>query len=97
MLLKYTEPPRDFPGSTMDARFPERRCPAAWVTTIAYALQNYGDYVVDYGGSFEVKGFTDKNQGSITWASVGVPDDGYSDLAMLPWSQMQVEIMQSCN
>jgi len=68
-----------------------------WVKTVAKALQQYGGYIVDYGGSFEVKGFSDKNPGSITWSSVGVPVDGWSDLAMIPWDQMQVVTMQSCN
>jgi hypothetical protein len=72
----------------------------AWVKMIAHALQNYGGYIVDYGGAFEIKGFTDQNttiNGGITWSSVGVPMDQGGDLSMLPWNQMQVVTMVSCN
>jgi hypothetical protein len=79
----------------------------SWVKIIAHALQTYGGYQIDFSGNFEMKGFTDQNpgigSGSVTWASVGVPTDagafpgGNGDLSMLPWTDMQIETMQSCN
>jgi hypothetical protein len=72
----------------------------AWVKTVAHALQNYGAYIIDYGGNFEIKGFTDQNSaidGGMTWSSVGVPVDGYNNLNMIPWNLTQVETIQWCN
>jgi hypothetical protein len=60
----------------------------AYEKMIAVALQTYGAYVSDTGGSMALYGATDNNAGNKTWASVGVPYD--ATLANIPWSEMQV-------
>ena len=59
-----------------------------WEKTIAKALQRYGAYVSDTGGSIAFYGQTDINVGNRTWNSVGTPKGG--SLANLPWGQMRV-------
>jgi hypothetical protein len=67
----------------------------AWEKVIAKALQTYGAYVVDTGGSLSIRGVTDMNAGSATWASAGTPKG--PNLSNLPWSSVRVLLIQSCN
>jgi hypothetical protein len=60
----------------------------AWEKVLAKALQTYGAYVSDTGGSIAFYGQTDINPGNTTWRSVGTPKD--ASLANLPWDQMRV-------
>ena len=59
-----------------------------WEKIIAKALQTYGAYVSDHGGSLAVYGQTDMNAGNTSWSSVGVPKDAM--LSDIPWSLMRV-------
>ena len=59
-----------------------------WEKIIAKALQTYGAYVSDTGGSIAFYGEADNNAGDLQWSAVGVPED--ASLANLPWGQMQV-------
>lgn len=59
-----------------------------WEKTIAKALQTYGAYVSDTGGSVAFYGQTDMNAGNTSWASTNTPEGG--SLANLPWDQMRV-------
>jgi hypothetical protein len=68
----------------------------AWQKIIAQALQTYGAYVSDTGGSLAAYAVNDLNSGNTTWASVGVSNTGPS-LSFIPWSQMQVMTITSCN
>lgn len=63
---------------------------------IAAAAQIYGIYVGDTGSTVAVYGQSDVNQGNMKWSAVGVPETGAS-LSNLPWAQMQVLALGSCN
>jgi len=67
----------------------------AWEKVIAKALQKYGAYVSDTGGSMAVRGFTDVNAGNTTWSSAGTPKG--PTLSNLPWTSFRVMTIQSCN
>ena len=67
----------------------------AWEKVIATALQTYGAYVVDTGGSLALYGVNDMNTGNTTWTSVGMAKS--VSLASLPWSSFRVIQIQSCN
>ena len=66
-----------------------------WEKIIAKALQKYGAFVSDTGGSMALRGFTDVNAGSATWSSAGTPKG--PSLSNLPWSSFRVLTIQSCN
>ena len=68
----------------------------AWQKIIARALQTYGAYVVDTSGALALRGVTDQNPGTLTWASVGVPDNAPS-LRNFPWNRLRVLEFRSCN
>jgi hypothetical protein len=67
----------------------------AWEKVVAKALQQYGAYVADTGGSVAIRGVADLNLGSDTWAAAGTPKG--ASLSNLPWSSFRVLAMQSCN
>lgn len=67
----------------------------AWEKIVAKALQKYGAYVSDTGGSMAVRGFTNVNTGNTTWSSAGTPKG--PSLSNLPWSSVRVMLIQSCN
>jgi len=60
----------------------------AWEKMLAKALQTYGAYVSDNGGTVAFYGQTDANAGNEKWSTVGVPKNAY--LAGLPWNRMRV-------
>ena len=60
----------------------------AWQKVIATALQTYGAFVSDRGGSVALYGQTDVNAGNASWAAAGTPKSG--SLANLPWDKMHV-------
>lgn len=66
-----------------------------WEKAIAKALQVYGAYIVDTGGALAVRGVTDQNLGSDSWASVNTPKA--ANISDLPWDQIRVLQIQSCN
>ena len=67
-----------------------------WEKVIAVALQQYGAYVIDTGGSVAVYAQSDLGLPYNAWGKAGVPSDAPS-LANLPWSQMRVLSMTNCN
>jgi hypothetical protein len=67
---------------------------APWQKAIAVALQQYGAFVSDTGGSLAFYAVNDINSGNVTWASVGMTKS--PSLSWLPWSQMQVLTMVKC-
>jgi hypothetical protein len=67
----------------------------AWEKIVAKALQKYGAFVSDTGGSMAIRGFTDVNTGNTTWLSAGTPKG--PSLSNLPWSSFRVLSIQSCN
>ena len=60
----------------------------SWEKVIAVALQKYGAYVSDHGGTVAFYGQTDVNAGNVSWASTGTPKGG--SLANFPWDHMRV-------
>jgi len=65
----------------------------AWKKVLAKALQRYGAYVSDNGGTVAFYGQTDVNAGNMTWASFGVPKD--APLSDLPWGRIWVLNLKS--
>ena len=59
------------------------------------ALQRYGAYVIDTGGSVALYGQSDLGRGFDAWAKAGVPADSPS-LTDLPWASMRVLAMSRC-
>ncbi len=66
-----------------------------WQKVIAVALQRYGAYVVDTGGSVALDGQSDLGRGFDAWAKAGVPANSPS-LSDLPWAAMRVLAMTRC-
>ena len=67
---------------------------APWQKAIAVALQQYGAFVNDTGGSLAFYAVNDINSGNVTWASVGMTKS--PSLSWIPWSQMRVLTMVKC-
>jgi len=65
-----------------------------WEKIIAHALQTYGAYLGDTGGSVSFPGEANINRGYDAWALAGV--SGSQSLANLPWSQFRVLQIQAC-
>jgi hypothetical protein len=66
----------------------------AWEKAIAHALQDYGAYVVDTGGSMSIRAESSVGRGYDAWAKVGVPDFPY--VSNLPWGQLRVLKLTQC-
>ena len=66
----------------------------SWQKTIAVALQQYGAFVNDTGGSLALYGVNDINPSNVTWSSVGMTKS--PSLSWIPWSQMRVLTMVKC-
>ena len=67
----------------------------AWQKVIATALQKYGAYVTDTGGSIGVYAQSNQGRSYDAWAKAGVSAQSPS-LADLPWNQMRVLSMSKC-
>ena len=67
----------------------------AWKKTIARALQEYGAYVGDTGGSLAVRGESTALRGYDAWAKAGVSSSGPS-LKDLPWDRLRVLSYSRC-
>jgi hypothetical protein len=67
----------------------------SWQKVIAVALQQYGAYVVDTGGSLEIRGESNLGRSYDAWAKAGVPSNAPS-LSDLPWGSMHVLSMTQC-
>ncbi|MDQ3951385.1 MAG: hypothetical protein M3279_00255 [Actinomycetota bacterium] len=66
----------------------------AWKKTIARALQRYGAFLGDTGGTVAIRGEADVNRGYNAWAMAGAPEG--ASLADLPWGRMRVLDFQTC-
>lgn len=64
-----------------------------WEKVIAHALQTYGGYLLDTGGSVALFGESNLN-GELGWSSIGVPTG--PSLSNLPWGQFRVLLIQPC-
>lgn len=66
----------------------------AWKKTIARALQRYGAYLGDTGGTVAIRGEADVNRGYDAWGMAGAPEG--ASLADLPWGRMRVLDFETC-
>lgn len=67
----------------------------AWEKVIAHALQSYGAYLGDTGGSVAFSAEPNLDRGYDAWSLAGVPSPD-SSLANLPWSRFRVLQLQLC-
>jgi hypothetical protein len=67
-----------------------------WEKIVAVALQQYGAYVTDTGGSIALYAESSADRPYNAWAKAGVPTDAPS-IANLPLSQMRVLSMTDCD
>jgi hypothetical protein len=61
----------------------------AWQKTIAHALQTYGMYLRDEGGTFGLAGENPLSRGYDAWAKVGLQGASIS-IAGIPWSRLRL-------
>jgi len=66
-----------------------------WEKVIARALQTYGAYLGDSGGSLAIVAEPNLDRGYDSWSLAGVPATAPS-LADLPWSSLRVLQLQPC-
>lgn len=66
-----------------------------WQKVIAVALQQYGAYVVDTGGTVALYAQSDAGRGYNAWSRAGIPGSAPS-LSNLPWGSMRVLSMRNC-
>jgi hypothetical protein len=64
-----------------------------WERVVARALQDYGAYVEDVGGTLAVRAESNLLRGYDAWALAGV---GSTDLSDIPWSKVRVLRLQRC-
>jgi hypothetical protein len=62
---------------------------------IARALQVYGAYVGDTGGSVSIRAESNRSRGYDAWTKAGVPNSS-PNLTGLPWNRMRVLRMSRC-
>lgn len=65
-----------------------------WKKIVARALQEYGAYVEDTGGSLSLSGESNVNRGYNAWTLAGV--SGSTSLQDLPWEKFRVLKLQRC-
>jgi hypothetical protein len=65
-----------------------------WVKVVAHALQDYGAFVGDTGGTLAVRGEANLDRGYDAWSKAGVDDP--TDLSLLPWDRMRVLQLVPC-
>ncbi|MGZ6792339.1 MAG: hypothetical protein ACXVFV_05255 [Mycobacteriales bacterium] len=65
-----------------------------WLKVLAVALQRYGGYVVDTGGSLVVRGEATLNRGYDAWRLAGTPVAPRLD--DLPWDRLRLLQLQPC-
>jgi hypothetical protein len=68
----------------------------AWQKVIATALQRYGAYVTDTGGSLGVYAQSNQGRSYDAWAKAGVSAQSPS-LAGLPWNKVRILELTKCN
>jgi hypothetical protein len=69
---------------------------AAWQKTIARALQTYGMYLRDQGGSFVIYAENPVSRGYDAWTKAGMPSGANAPLDGIPWSRLRVLSAPSC-
>jgi len=67
----------------------------SWEKVIAHALQSYGAYLGDSGGSLAFSAEPNLDRGYDAWSLAGAPGPD-SSLANLPWSSFRILQLQPC-
>jgi hypothetical protein len=67
-----------------------------WEKVVAVALQQYGAYVIDTGGSVSLYAESNLGRPYNAWAKAGVSSDYSPHLNGLPWHSMRVLSMTQC-
>lgn len=62
----------------------------AWEKPIVRAMQQYGMYLRDGGGSFAIYGENPISRGYDAWSKVGMPSGDQAGLTGIPWSKLRV-------
>ena len=65
-----------------------------WEKVIAHALQTYGAYVGDSGGTLSFAAEANLDRGYNAWGLAGVPNP--PSLSSLPWGQFRILQLQAC-
>jgi len=65
-----------------------------WEKVIAHALQTYGAYVGDSGGTLSFAGEPNLDRGYDAWGLAGVPNP--PSLSNLPWASFRILQLQAC-
>jgi hypothetical protein len=68
----------------------------AWQKTIARALQTYGMYLRDQGGSFVIYAENPVGRGYDAWTKAGLPTGDSVSIAGIPWAKLRVVTPPSC-
>jgi hypothetical protein len=68
----------------------------AWEKTIAHALQTYGMYLRDQGGSFVIYAENPVSRGYDAWAKAGMPTGDNASLDGIAWNKLRVLSAPSC-
>jgi hypothetical protein len=68
----------------------------AWEKTIARAMQNYGMYLRDNGGSFVIYAENPVSRGYDAWSKAGLPSGDSVSLTGIPWAKLRVISPPSC-
>lgn len=68
----------------------------AWEKTIGHALQTYGMYLRDQGGSFVIYAENPVGRGYGAWAKAGMPSGPNASLDGIPWSKLRVLSAPAC-
>jgi hypothetical protein len=68
----------------------------AWEKTIARAMQNYGMYLRDNGGSFVIYAENPVSRGYDAWSKAGLPSGDSVSLTGIPWAKLRVITPPAC-
>jgi hypothetical protein len=67
-----------------------------WKKVVARALQTYGAYVADIGGTLEIGAEASLLRGYDAWAKTGMTTSPAPSLRSLPWSRFRVLSLERC-
>ena len=68
----------------------------AWEKTVARAMQTYGMYLRDQGGSFVIYAENPVSRGYDAWTKAGLPSGPNASLDGIPWAKLRVLTPAAC-
>src|SRR5437588_243542 len=68
----------------------------AWEKPVARAMQVYGMYLRDQGGSFAIYAENPVGRGYDAWSKAGLPGGDNAPLTGVPWNKLRVVSAPSC-